>query len=100
MDLRTYSEMQKKDTGSPRSAREDGMSEPEKKSNMSENDIRRAIGHFSKMSNDQLMRELSKHLQAKKAQGREGEIHSVIERIKPLLGDEQRKRLDDIMGSI
>lgn len=67
------------------------------KDNMSENDVRRAINHFSKMPNDQLMRELQKHLAAKKAQGRENEISSVLERIKPLLNDEQRRRLAEIM---
>ena len=64
---------------------------------MSENDVRRAINHFGKMSNDQLMRELSRHLAAKKAQGREHEISGVIERIKPLLNDQQRLRLNEIM---
>ena len=67
---------------------------------MNEKDVRRAINYFGGMSNDQLMRELSKHIAAKKRAGKEAEIYSVLERIKPLLNDEQRKRLNEIMGSI
>jgi len=69
-------------------------------SNLNEADVKRAIKHFGGMSNDQLMRELSKHITAKKRAGKEAEIHSILERIKPFLSDEQRKRLTDIMGSI
>ena len=86
MDLRSYSQSQQQE-------------KQENTSNMNENDVRRAINHFGKMSNDQLMRELTKHLTAKKAQGREHEILAVIDRIKPLLNHEQRKRLDEIMGN-
>lgn len=84
MDLKSYSETTK-------------QHDNPKEKGMNENDVRRAINHFSKMSNDQLMRELQKHLVAKRAQGREHEIQSVIERIKPLLNDEQRRRLSEIM---
>ena len=69
-------------------------------SNLNEKDVRRAINHFSGMSNDQLMRELSKHITAKKRAGKEAEIHGIIERIKPFLSEEQRKRLAEVMGSI
>ena len=82
MDLRSFSQ---KNTESP------------PKDSMSETDIRRAINHFSKMNNDQLTRELSRHLTAKRAQGREHEIVAVIERIKPFLNDEQKRRLSEIM---
>ena len=68
--------------------------------NLNEADVKRAIKHFGGMSNDQLMRELSKHISAKKRAGKETEIHGIIERIKPFLSDEQRKRLGEIMGSI
>ena len=88
MDLRSYSEKDskpnEKKTESP-------------KNNMNEADVRRAINFFSKMSNEQLTRELSKHLSAKKAQGKENEIIAVLERIKPFLNDEQKKRLSEIM---
>jgi hypothetical protein len=46
------------------------------------------------------MRELSKHITAKKRAGKENEIYGILERIKPYLNDEQRKRLGEIMGSI
>ena len=96
MDLRSFGQTQR-----PQNKQQSVEKDKDAKtaaSNMSENDVRRAINYFSKMSNDQLMRELGKHLTTKKAQGRESEILAVIERIKPLLNDEQRKRLADIMG--
>jgi hypothetical protein len=67
---------------------------------MSENDVRRAIKYFSGMSNDQLMRELSKHLSRKRAEGKESEVKDMIERIKPLLNDEQRARLQEIIQNV
>jgi len=67
---------------------------------MSENDVRRAIKHFSGMSNDQLMQQLSKHISAKKRAGKEAEIYGILERIKPLLNDEQRNRLAEIMRNM
>ena len=82
MDFKSYSGEKKQETP---------------KNNMNEADIRRAINYFSKMNNDQLTRELSRHLAAKKAQGREHEITAILERIKPFLNDEQRKRLAEIM---
>jgi len=69
-------------------------------SNINETDVRRAIKHFGGMSNDQLMRELSKHISAKKQAGKHKEIADVIERIKPMLNDEQRKRLEEIMRTL
>ena len=88
MDLRNYA-------SNTKTNQENKQEQP--KDNMNEADVRRAINHFSKMSNDQLTRELSKHLTAKKAQGREHEIISVIERIKPFLNEEQKRRLTEIM---
>jgi len=69
-------------------------------SNLNEADVKRAIKHFGGMSNDQLMRELSRHISAKKRAGKEDEVYNILERIKPFLSDEQRKRLAEIMGSI
>ena len=96
MDFRSYSGS---DTRLPRrdASRNDEKKQEQAMGGMNEADIRRAINHFSKMSNDQLMRELSRHLSKKKAQGRENEITAVIERIKPFLNDEQRRRLSEIM---
>ena len=88
MDLRSYSQTDSKPN--------EKKPEPPK-NNMNEADVRRAINFFSKMSNEQLTRELSKHLSAKKAQGKENEIMAVLERIKPFLNDEQKKRLSEIM---
>lgn len=67
---------------------------------ISETDVRRAIKHFGGMSNDQLMRELSKHISAKKRAGKEAEIYNILERIKPMLNESQRKRLDEIMRTL
>ena len=69
----------------------------EKVGNLNENDVRRAIKYFGNMPNDQLMRELSKHISAKKRAGKEAEIYQIIERIKPFLSAEQRTRLEEIM---
>lgn len=66
---------------------------------LNENDVRRAIKYFGGMSNEQLTRELSKHVTAKKRAGKEAEIISVIERIKPMLNAEQKNRLEEIMRS-
>lgn len=86
MDLKSYAEQNKP--------------QPDAKvGNMNENDIRQAVKHFGKMPNDQLMRELSKHISAKKRAGKEAEIYTIIERIKPFLNDDQRKRLNEIMRS-
>ena len=86
MDLRSFAE----------------KNQPEKDARiggLNEKDVKRAINHFSGMSNDQLMRELSKHISAKKRAGKEAEIYSVIERIRPFLNPEQKSRLDEIIRS-
>ena len=85
MDLKSFAEQNNQDA---------------KTNNLNENDVRRAIKHFGGMSNDQLMRELSKHISAKKRAGKEAEIYTILERIKPMLNDEQRKRLNEIMRSL
>jgi CRISPR/Cas system CSM-associated protein Csm2 small subunit len=85
MDLKSFSQKEQPKTETP---------------NLNEADVRRAINFFGKMSNEQLMRELSKHISAKKRAGKEDEIYSILERIKPMLSTEQRKRLEEIMGSI
>jgi hypothetical protein len=64
---------------------------------MSENDVRRAINYFGGMSNDRLMQELSKLLAAKRREGKEKEVLDTVERIKPLLNPEQRRRVEDIL---
>lgn len=85
MDLRSFSETKQEQPKNDNS------------NSMSEKDVRRAINHFSKMSDDQLMRELGKHLTKKKSQGKQSDVLNIIEQIKPLLNDEQRRRLIQIM---
>ena len=65
-----------------------------------EEDVRRAIKHFSGMSNDQLMRELSWHLARQRANGKSEEVKRTIERIRPLLSVDQRKRLEEILEKV
>ena len=67
---------------------------------LSERDVRRAINYFSGMNNDQLMRELSKHLNRKRAEGKEHEVHAMVKQIMPMLSEEQRARMEDIMKRI
>lgn len=98
MDLKSFAE-QNKHTQNTKPQSDDNGSHTNTAHNMNEADVRRAIKHFGGMSNDQLMRELSKHISAKKRAGKEVEIQNILERIKPMLNDEQRKRLDEIMRS-
>ena len=92
MDLKSYSQTY--------GTKEQSQPKPEStESGLNEKDIRRAINHFSKMPNDQLMRELGKHISAKKRQGREAEIYSTLERVKPFLNPEQRKRMEEVVKS-
>jgi|GEM_PF-2427363 len=100
MDLRSYSSQSKGGSGTQHNSAEQQNQKGAGSDQMNEKDVRRAINHFSKMSNDQLMRELSRLLIAKKAKGQGSEIAAVIERIKPLLNDEQRRRLTEIMEKI
>jgi len=90
MDFKNYSQTH---TSTPKAEE----TKPEQTAGLNEKDVRRAINHFSKMDNNTLMRELTKHLSAKRAQGREHEIFEVIERIKPFLSPEQRTRMTQIL---
>jgi len=91
MDLKTFAQNNQQHEQQP--------DKNAKVGNMSEADVRRAIKHFGGMSNDQLMRELSKHISAKKRAGKESEIYGIIERIKPMLNADQLARLEEIMGN-
>jgi hypothetical protein len=66
-------------------------------SGMSENDIHRAVNHYGKMSDDQLMHELLKHMSAQKAKGKGTDMMHTIARIKPLLNKQQQQKLDSIL---
>jgi len=78
---------------------ETGNPKKEDKS-MDEGDVRDVIGHFSKMSNDQLMVELAKQIAIQKDKGNESNIKDTIEMIKPMLNDEQRGRLEQITAML
>ena len=67
---------------------------------LDEADVRNAIGHFSKMSNDQLMSELVKHVGMQKAGGKSVHMKDTVEKIKPFLNVEQKKRLEQIVGQL
>ena len=99
MDLRSFSEATHNKSTSHSNEQHSNSQEHKNDGGMSEKDVRRAINFFSKMSDDQLMRELGKHLAKKKQQGKQSEVLSMVETIKPFLNDEQRKRLTQIMES-
>lgn len=99
MDLKSFAGQNNQNQDTKPQNNGNGVHTNNAASNMSEADVRRAINHFGGMSNDQLMRELSKHITAKKRAGKEAEIQNILERIKPMLNDVQRKRLDEIMRS-
>ena len=63
-------------------------------------DVMSAINKYSKLSNEQLMAELAKHMAAGRAKGNSAQMQQVIERIKPLLNAEQRKRLEEILKNV
>jgi len=66
----------------------------------SEDDVKKAINHFSKMDNSQLMLELAKQISMQKEKGNHKQMAETIERIKPFLNEEQKKKLDVILGSM
>jgi len=67
---------------------------------MNESDVRSAIGHYSKMNNDQLMSELVKQITKKRDKGEMQNVRETIEKIKPFLNAEQKARLETIVASI
>ena len=62
-----------------------------------EADVKRAINHFSKMSQDQLMVELGKHIGSQKDKGNAGQMKETIGRILPMLNAEQKQRMSAIL---
>ena len=65
-----------------------------------ESDVREAISHYAQMDNSQLMVELAKQIGIQKEKGNEQNLRDTIERIKPLLNDEQRKRMEDVISGL
>lgn len=62
--------------------------------------IQSTINALSKLSDDQLMAELSKQVSKKKQSGSGGDIMKVISTISPYLNTEQKTRLDSIMEKL
>ena len=78
-----------------------GKEAPEQKNEpMDEAGVKSAINHYSKMSNDQLMGELFKQVASQKAKGQTSNMHATVERIKPLLNAEQKKKLESILKQV
>ena len=67
---------------------------------MGEQDVREAIGHYSKLNNDQLMAELVKQLATKREKGEMASVRETIEKIKPFLSAEQKNRLETITSQL
>ena len=64
---------------------------------MQEKELKDAISQYSKLSTDQLMTELVKHMAAQHAKDGGASMNQNLERMKPLLNAEQRKRLEEIL---
>ena len=64
---------------------------------MQEKDVKDVINAYSKLSNDELMAEFVKQMAAQKAKDGGTSMRETIDRIKPLLNDAQRKRLEEII---
>ena len=79
--------------------KEDKQTKEENK-NMTEKDVRDAIGEYSKLSNDQLMAELVKHMAIKRQNGELGSVKETIKKIEPFLNTEQKKRMSDIVDKL
>jgi len=67
---------------------------------MNEQQIKAAINTYSKLSTEDLMTELAKHMAAQKQKDGGASMKQTIERLKPLLTPEQRKKLEDVLASV
>jgi len=67
---------------------------------MNETIIRAIIENYSKMSNEDLMVELAKHMSRQREADGGANMAKTIERIKPLLNAEQKKRLEEVLASV
>jgi len=67
---------------------------------MNEKQIKDTIANYSKLSNEQLMAELVKHMSAQQAKDGGANMAKTIERLKPLLNPDQRKRLEEILQNV
>jgi hypothetical protein len=67
---------------------------------MNEKELKDVINSYSKLSSDQLMSELIKHMAVQNSKDGGTNMRQTIERIKPLLNAEQRKRLEEILKNV
>ena len=67
---------------------------------MNQKELKDVIEGYSKLSNDQLMVEFAKHMAAQKQKDGGASMKKTIERIKPFLNPEQRKRLEEVLASV
>ena len=67
---------------------------------MNEKIIKSAIEHYNQMSDEQLMAEFIKHFASQKSKDGGESMRKTIERIKPLLNEQQRKRMEDILKNV
>jgi len=67
---------------------------------MNEMIIKAIIENYSKLSNDELMEKLVIEMAKQKEKDGGANMMSTIEKIKPLMKPEQRKRMEDILASI
>ena len=67
---------------------------------MNEKDVRGTIDQLSKLSNEELMAEFAKHMAQQKSKDGGESMKKTIERIKPFLNAEQRKRLEEVLKSV
>lgn len=64
---------------------------------MNEKEIKDAIGTYSKLSTEELMAEFIKQMAVQKSKDGGENVKQTIDRIKPLLNAEQRKRLEEVL---
>jgi len=67
---------------------------------MNEKIIKAAIDHYNKLSDDELMAEFVKLFAAQKSKDGGDSMRKTIERIKPLLNEQQRKRMEEILKRV
>jgi hypothetical protein len=66
---------------------------------VNEKSIKDQIQSFSKLSNDELLAMFIKLSAAEKAKDGGAGMSRIIERIRPILNVEQRKRLDEVLSA-
>ena len=67
---------------------------------MNESIIKAAIENYSKMSDEQLMAELTKLVAKQKQNDGGSSMRKMIERIMPLLNEEQQRRFKEIFDAV